>query len=186
MKDDLSHIDRLGQQAEMTSVIDVITHLAEAFPQCFFLRADNRRPLKLGIRADLAPRVPFTEEELTAALGHYARGEWYLRECVEGAPRIDLEGKVVGPVTAQEATFAHKILARRERWKIKQQAARRQSATARPAQRKAPGTPPMESVSPIHGSGKRRRRWKQASRPPLRSPQPMSSNGLRKGMGFPH
>jgi hypothetical protein len=46
--------------------------------------------------------VPFTEAE-TAVLGHYALGEWYLR-CVEGAPRIDLEGKVVGTLTAQEAT----------------------------------------------------------------------------------
>ena len=112
------------------------------FPKCFYLRADYRRPLKLGIRADLAPLVPFAEEELMAALGHYARGDWYLRACVEGAPRIDLEGKVVGTVTTQEATFAHEILAHRERWKIKkQQAAQGQSATARPIQRKAPGTP---------------------------------------------
>ena len=49
-------------------------------------------------------------KDVKEALRNYTRGPTYLRELVQGAPRIDLDGNVVSYVTIQEAEFARKDL----------------------------------------------------------------------------
>jgi ProP effector len=90
----------------------------------FFLHHECRRPLKIGILADLAPLVSCSEEELKAVLNKYVRSDGYLLACTEGAPRIDLEGNAVDTVSAKHAAHAQKVLAERERWRLKKKAAR--------------------------------------------------------------
>jgi sRNA-binding protein len=95
-----------------------IAQLAELFPQTFFVYEKRRKPIKVGIRADLAPLVSVTEDELTTTLGYYVRNSGYLRACVEGAARLDLAGNEAGIVTADEAEHAQgklaAVLARRQ------------------------------------------------------------------------
>jgi sRNA-binding protein len=73
----------------------VLSVLAEFFP-CFL---DVRRPLKIGIRADLVAQAPVTEAE---ALRRYCNTRSYLCAMVAGEDRVDLDGKPVGVVTAEE------------------------------------------------------------------------------------
>jgi sRNA-binding protein len=108
----------------MTSVTEIIAYLADAYPQCFAVYGQRRRPLKIGISDDLAPLVPFAEDDLKAALRYYTRNDAYLRACVGGASRIDLDGNAVSEVTAKEAAHAKKVLSDQERWKAKKKAAR--------------------------------------------------------------
>jgi ProP effector len=105
-----------------------IDYLIAAFPRCFFLRHECRRPLKIGILADLAPLVPCGEEELKTVLNKYVRSDGYLHACTEGAIRIDVNGEAAGAVSAKHAAHAKKVLAERERWKLKKQAAREREA----------------------------------------------------------
>lgn len=98
---------------------EIIAHLAERFSHCFSVSHANRRALKIGIRADLAPLVPFGEDELRAALRYYTRSDGYLRACTEGDVRVDLDGNAAGTVTAKEAAWAQKVLAEREAWRGK-------------------------------------------------------------------
>lgn len=51
---------------------------------------------------------------LSVALEQWTKSPAYLRQCVQGAPRYDLAGKVCGEVTAVEAAFAAAELARRQ------------------------------------------------------------------------
>jgi ProP effector len=86
----------------------LIEQLAERWPQCFQVYERRRRPLKSGIRRDIEAALDgaVTRRDLKNALTIYC-GNWaYLRACVEGADRIDLDGLPVGKVTAEEAQRA--------------------------------------------------------------------------------
>jgi ProP effector len=101
----------------------VIASLAELFPRCFWIFGRQRRPVAIGIRAALAPVVPFEQSDLEAALKSYVKSDGYLRACVNGAPRLDLNGNIAGEVTASEAEHAIKLLAERQLWRLKKKAA---------------------------------------------------------------
>jgi sRNA-binding protein len=92
---------------------EVISHLAEAYPNCFAVYCHRRRPLKIGILADLVMLVPFAED-LRAAIRYYTGNEVYLRACDENAPRISLEGHETGRVSAAEAAYAQRALAKQK------------------------------------------------------------------------
>ena len=66
-----------------------IAYLIAAFPQCFFLNHERRRPLKIGLFADLVSVLPFTEAEIQAVLKSYVRSDGYLLACTKGTVRID-------------------------------------------------------------------------------------------------
>jgi ProP effector len=86
--------------------------LAETYPQCFSVFEKRRRPLKIGIRDDLIAALAgaITPKEAALALAIYC-GNWcYLKACREGAPRIDLNGNVVGTVDADAANNAKQRL----------------------------------------------------------------------------
>jgi sRNA-binding protein len=116
------HVDeRLGGQAKSTTsktqaAIDTIGVLAEWFPAAFAVYEQRRRPLKLGIDHDLATATAgaITLKELKIALGFYVGNVGYLKACVEGAARINLQGDAAGTVTPDEAKHARQRL--KEAW----------------------------------------------------------------------
>ena len=92
---------------------EIVTVLAEFWPNCFIVYEQRRRPLKVGIRIDLtkAAAGALTPAEIALALHHFTGNLPYLRACHAGADRIDLDGNVVGRVTEHEAANAAAKLA---------------------------------------------------------------------------
>src|SRR5262245_11626870 len=86
----------------------VITALAARFPECFAAPDTRRRPLKVGIDADLLAALSGTirRTELIRALGMYCSSDGYLERVLTGAWRVDLEGKPAGVVTADDERHA--------------------------------------------------------------------------------
>jgi len=89
--------------------------LAERFPRGFAIYEARRRPLKIGIHADITAALggAITWRELRNALCSYIRNRGYLLSLRAGAERIDLYGNVAGVVTADEADHARAVLMRR-------------------------------------------------------------------------
>jgi ProP effector len=87
---------------------DTIGALAAFFPAAFSIYQFKRRPLKIGIYADIMISLggAITRQELNLALAVYTGNYGYLRACRAGAPRIGLNGGVVGHVTEDEAANA--------------------------------------------------------------------------------
>ena len=81
----------------------VLACIAEWFPQAFVPEKYlPHRPLKIGIHIDLKARCPaLSERERSAVLRYYVARLMYLRACVAGAPRIDLDGNVCGEVSSR-------------------------------------------------------------------------------------
>jgi sRNA-binding protein len=82
------------------------------FPQAF---TKKPQPLKLGIEHDLIAAMPdVPAEDVKAALVWVITGESsigaYLECLIEGRPRVDLEGKAAGRVTAAEHAEAVRLL----------------------------------------------------------------------------
>jgi ProP effector len=101
------------KQRKVKAARDVIAVLADLWPNCFAVFERRRRPLKLVIHRDVlvAAKGAIGSLELANALRRYCGNPGYLRSCVEGAPRIDLDGAPAGRVTADEAAFAAERLA---------------------------------------------------------------------------
>jgi len=106
------------ENPEVNSAIDL---LAELFPKTFSRFEQRRRPLKVGIRADLLAALDgaITPVELAHALTCYTANLWYLDSLRAGAVRVGLDGEPAGIVTPEEAaqateTYA-RLLARRAR-----------------------------------------------------------------------
>ena len=92
------------------------------------------RPLKIGIHVDLKARCPaLSERERGALLRRYVTRTMYLRACVAGAPRIDLDGNVCGEVTAAEAQHAGDLLATILAARARKQELIKSRAAAQPA-----------------------------------------------------
>jgi sRNA-binding protein len=82
----------------------IIELLTEAFPNCFSLYEQRRRPLKRGIYNDILERLPgvVTADELKLALRYYCCNKFYRSRLLAGAWRYDLDGNVTGSVTKEE------------------------------------------------------------------------------------
>jgi sRNA-binding protein len=64
-------------------------------------------PLKKGITTDIARRFPKIDDtDLGRAVGRHVNSLAYLRTCIKGAARLDLDGNAAGVVTAEEASYA--------------------------------------------------------------------------------
>ena len=126
-----------------------ILRLAEAFPKTFFLYAVQRKPLKIGIHADIRATLgdAMGEGELSAVLGYYCGNEGYMKRCVAGAARIDLEGSPAGAVTAEQADHAAEMLQRRAA-KQARKAAAKPAAPSTPNLASSPKPAPPEAPSP--------------------------------------
>jgi len=87
--------------------------LIEIFPKCFVMLGRDRRPLKIGIHADILAREPsFPVKELGQALSWYTGSVAYQRALMKRKPRIDLDGNEAGQPTMEDAEEARlKIVA---------------------------------------------------------------------------
>lgn len=87
------------------AAVETLLILRQRFPAVFaYLNAPARRPLKVGIHADIIAAVPEIDAiAVRRALRVYCTGRAYRENCVAGAVRIDLDGKPAGIVAACEA-----------------------------------------------------------------------------------
>jgi ProP effector len=113
---------------------DAIGVLADLFPKCFSLFQGHRRPLKIGIHADVVNTLAgaITAKETSLALAIYCGNHGYLKACCKaGAPRIDLQGGVAGQVTADEVTNAReRLMQQRAKYQRRQAALAKDKAKA--------------------------------------------------------
>jgi sRNA-binding protein len=94
------------------AVLATVSLLADRFPAAFFVFEGRRRPLKIGIAADICEAVPeINKEHLQWALARYCMSPGYLRSLTGGAARVDLAGDAAGVVTAEAAAKAIGMLA---------------------------------------------------------------------------
>jgi ProP effector len=117
-----------------------IALLAEQFPRAFALYELRRKPLKVGIDADIARVVngAIKPHELSAALKLYTGNRGYLRNLRAGAARIDVDGNSAGVVTAEEAAHAAERLATRILRSSSRKAARPPTSPTTPAKPTVP------------------------------------------------
>jgi sRNA-binding protein len=160
-----------------------IARLAQLFPVCFYVARRHRRPLKIGIRRDLAALdLGLGRRELDSALAWYANGIGYLQNIRAGAARIGLDGAPVGVVA--EADEAH------AREKIAAAGARRVSEGVEQKPRLKPAgftvAPRDRSPSPRHATEARSPAGDQARvpasprKPEAAAPNRLSLAGLRR------
>jgi sRNA-binding protein len=103
------------------AVLATVTLLADRFPAAFFLFESRRRPLKIGVAADICEAVPeINKEHLQWALARYCMSPGYLRSLESGAVRVGLAGDAAGTVTDEAAAkamimMAQVVSARRKR-----------------------------------------------------------------------
>jgi sRNA-binding protein len=116
-----------GKQGRYEAAFKVLNMLVETWPACFKHEDETPVPLAIGtyqrVQAELGEIVD--AKVLKLALTIYCRRPAYqaaLRQ--PGAQRVDLDGSVVAPVTAEE------------------------QAKARPRRRKAKATPPAQGAAP--------------------------------------
>ena len=119
--------------AKQSCNLATIELLAETYPQCFSVFEKRRKPLKVGIHNDVLAALDgaITAKELSVAMRVYCGNRFYLRACIEGAPRIDLKGEVAGSVTAEEAANTRQRLAQHDRRKRQQEATAKAAAKAK-------------------------------------------------------
>ena len=144
----------------------VITVLAAKFPKCFAVPDTPRRPLKVGIEADLLAVLGGTirRTELIRALAMYCSSEGYLEGVLTGAWRVDLEGKPASAVSADDEKHAKaKRAGIRTRRKAVMAAAITQAAARRAqgpafAPKAEPGPGPKRlSLADLREAARRRR-----------------------------
>ena len=95
------------------STKDIITYLAEKFPECFSVKGPVK-PLKVGIFQDLAERLnddeTVSKTRLRQALRHYTSSWRYLKAIKIGAFRVDIDGKDAAEIDEEQANYASKTL----------------------------------------------------------------------------
>jgi len=96
-------------QAEMERARQIAQEFKRRFPQAF---SDKPQPLKWGIQYDLIDAMPdFPRQDVLNAWTWYSvfdNDGAYFRCLVDGRPRVNLEGKIVGRVTFEEHAQAAK------------------------------------------------------------------------------
>jgi ProP effector len=103
-----------NQTGKRTAAINTLLMLRQRFPSAIArLDLPSRRPLKVGIRDDIAAAMPeIAAADIGLALKIYTGHSAYLGQCTEGAARIDLDGEAAGSVTMQQAAYAAELMAK--------------------------------------------------------------------------
>ncbi|WP_019029070.1 RNA chaperone ProQ [Colwellia piezophila] len=100
-------------EIKRTSTKDIIAYLAEKFPECFSIKGPVK-PLKIGIFQDLAEKLnedeTVSKTRLRQALRHYTSSWRYLKTIKIGTSRVDVDGKDVAEIDADQAAYASKTL----------------------------------------------------------------------------
>lgn len=88
--------------------------LAALYPKCFVTKGRPKRPLKIGIFADLVAAIPELQaNRIKRFLAIYTTSKRYKLSCVPGAIRVDLHGNDAGQVSLEHAASAHRCLVQR-------------------------------------------------------------------------
>lgn len=91
----------------------IINWLIEHFPNAFFKKSNEVRPLQIGIFEfilefyERLESPPFSKKALREALSYYSSSPAYLICQKESTARVDLYGNEVDVVTAEQAQYAH-------------------------------------------------------------------------------
>lgn len=91
----------------------IINWLIEYFPNSFFKKGNQVKPLQIGIFDSIIEfyerldNPPFSKKALREALSYYSSSPAYLTCQKEGTARIDLYGNEVDLVNAEQAQYAH-------------------------------------------------------------------------------
>src|SRR4051794_35848222 len=95
-------------------VSEIIDRLVREFPAAFVSDQERRRPLKIGIHADVVQHFGSTIDPklVRLALRTYVGDAGYLRALQSGAKRVNLVGEPSGTVTAKQAASAVVALSR--------------------------------------------------------------------------
>lgn len=105
----------MNQQVESAKKekLIIIDWLIEHFPNAFFKKANQVKPLQIGIFdeiVDFYDRLdspPFSKKALREALSYYSSSPAYLNCQKPQTARIDLYGNEVDIVTEDQAKYAH-------------------------------------------------------------------------------
>lgn len=160
---------------KLTNTKEVITYLAEKFPQCFTVEGDAK-PLKIGIFEDLAARLADDETvsktRLRTALRHYTNSWRYLRSVKVGTQRVDLDGADAGIIEEEHQQHAEQTLA-----ESKAVAAER-AATKRKEQ-----APQAKAAKPANQEARKARAKRPAKKPAAAKPAPAPKLDLQAVKG---
>lgn len=91
----------------------IIDWLIEHFPNAFFKKGSQIRPLQIGIFDDIVEfyerldSPPFSKKSLREALSYYSSSPAYLNCQKANTARIDLYGNEVDVVTEEQAKYAY-------------------------------------------------------------------------------
>jgi ProP effector len=135
----------------------VIAQLAALFPKAFAVNHHERKPLKIGIDADIVARgVAIEPRALWRPLRVYCASFGYLRTITAGAERVDLDGNPAGVVTAEAAALALALLAARgDKEKRRQDEKERQGSKQKPA--RTPPQPKRITLADLRKAAEKRR-----------------------------
>ena len=99
----------MSEAAARATIGAVIRLLCDRFPQAFTGRGQPRRPLKVGIHADLVTALDgaVRPRDLRNALRAYTSTASYLGVLSAGAARVSLDGSPAGTVTSEDETAAN-------------------------------------------------------------------------------
>lgn len=92
--------------------IEIIDWLIESFPNAFFKKGHQIKPLKIGIFDDIVDfyerleAPPFSKKLLKEALSYYSASPAYLTCQKAQCARIDIYGNEVDVVTPEQAKYA--------------------------------------------------------------------------------
>ncbi|MGM9453930.1 ProQ/FINO family protein [Legionella bozemanae] len=106
-------MDKQPLTAAKKDKLQVIDWLVEHFPNAFFKKGNQIKPLKIGIFDDIIDfyerldSPPFSKKSLREALSYYSASPAYLNCQKENAARIDIYGNEVDTVTQEQAKYAH-------------------------------------------------------------------------------
>lgn len=102
----------MDNQTKFQNSKEVIAYLAERFPNSFFLKGEMK-PLKIGIFHDIVACLHDDEKgqllsnkQLRLALRLYTSSWRYLEAIVDGASRLDLDGKTCETIDDVQETHA--------------------------------------------------------------------------------
>lgn len=106
-------MDKQQVPIEKKNKLQIIDWLIEHFPNAFFKKRNQIKPLKIGIFDDIIDfyerldSPPYSKKSLREALSYYSASPAYLSCQKENSPRIDIYGNEVDLVTAEQAKYAH-------------------------------------------------------------------------------
>lgn len=93
--------------------LQIIDWLIEHFPNAFFKKGNQIKPLKIGIFDDIIDfyerldSPPFSKKSLREGLSYYSASPAYLNCQKVNSARIDIYGNEVDVVTEDQAKYAH-------------------------------------------------------------------------------